>query len=150
MKLTVENDQWKLGDKIIDSTDVPLDCIVLAAEKLYPWLQVELDTDLSPNPWFGKRLVTYAIDAMSKEFKSVDLEALAAEFAATNVKICTRCGENTYYNAAVNNWQCPDCLGIYTASQRPLQFITRRNLNPRRYEAERRREYFGKRTMRKP
>jgi hypothetical protein len=143
--LTTENGAWKLTyngkDYILDSTDVPLDSIVLALEKLYPGLEVELDFRMTPNPWFGKHLFTYAIDALSKEFKDIDLAGLALEFSTTEVKICTKCGEDAYYNSAVNNWQCPECRGHYVPLHRPLRFITKRPI--KRNEYERQVEYFG-------
>lgn len=151
LKLTVENGQWKLGDKIITSTDVPLDAVVLATEKLYPNVVVELDYDLSPNPWFGKRLFSYCIDQLATEFKDVDLASLALEFANTEEKICTRCNGSAWYNADIKGWQCTDCEALYAGYFRPLNFITKRKIkNPRRFEKERKAEYFGKRTMKKP
>lgn len=145
--LTIENGQWKFmyngKDYWIDTIDVPLDCIALALEKLYPGLFVQLDFGISDNPWFGKHLLQYAIDDLSKEFRDVALVDLAAEVATTEVKICTRCGEDAYYNADVKNWQCPECLGHYSLLERPLQFITKRKFKTGRDERARMREYFN-------
>ena len=143
--LTTENEQWKFTynghDYWIDTLDVPLDCIVLALEKMYPDVFVQLSFGISPNPWFQKHLQQYAANPLAMEFRDVALVDLAAEVATTEVKICTRCGEDAYYNGDIKNWQCPECLGHYAPYDRKLQFITKRKLG--RNERERRLEYFG-------